>query len=57
MTQLMHVSSTGSIVIFSAPRVTATQEVMWYGLYGASLWLVVAIIVKSYGKRLTRQTA
>jgi hypothetical protein len=37
MTQLMHVSSTGSIVIFSAPRVTAAQEVMWYGLYGASL--------------------
>jgi membrane protease YdiL (CAAX protease family) len=57
MAQLMHVSSTGSIVIFSAPRVTATQEVMWYGLYGASLWLVVAIIVKSYGKRLTRQIA
>ena len=57
MAQLMHMSSTGSIVIFSAPRVTATQEVMWYGLYGASLWLVVAIIVESYGKRLTRQIA
>jgi hypothetical protein len=53
----MHVSSTGSIVILSAPRVTAAQEVMWYGLYGASLWLVVAIVVKSYGKGLTRLAA
>ena len=55
MAQLMHVSSTGSLVIFSAPRVTAAQEVMWYALYGASLWLVVSIVANLYGKRLTRQ--
>ncbi len=54
MAQLMHISSTGSLVIFSAPRVTAAQEVIWYALYGASLWLVVAIVVKLYGRRLTR---
>jgi uncharacterized protein len=48
--QLMHVSSTGSLVVFSPPRVTARQEVMWYGLYGITLWIIVAIIT-------TRRTA
>jgi len=57
LAQLMHVSSTGSLVIFSAPRVTAAQEVTWYGIYGALLWLVVGIVVKVDGKRLRRQTA
>jgi membrane protease YdiL (CAAX protease family) len=52
LVQLMHVSSTGSLVIFSPPRVTAPQEVTWYLLYGTVLWLVVAIVVKTYGKRL-----
>jgi hypothetical protein len=49
------VSSTGSLVIFSAPHVTAAQEVMWYGFYGIALWLVVAIVAKVYGKGLTLQ--
>ncbi len=57
LVQFMHVSSTGSLVIFSAPRVSAAQEALWYGLYGISLWIVVAIIAKTYGRRLTRQTA
>jgi len=52
MAQLMHVSSTGSLVMFSAPRVTAQQEVMWYALYGTVLWVAVAIVVKTFGKRL-----
>ncbi len=55
--QLMHISSTGSLVVFSAPRVTAAQEVIWYSLYGAALSLTVGIVVRLYGKRLTRQTA
>ncbi len=54
MAQLMHVSSTGSLVIFSSPGVTAAQEAMWYGLYGIELWLVVGIVAAVYGKRLTR---
>jgi uncharacterized protein len=57
LAQLMHVSSTGSLVIFSAPRVSAAQEAFWYGLYGITLWVLVAIIAKTYGRRLTRQTA
>jgi hypothetical protein len=54
MAQLLHVSSTGSLVVFSSARVTAGQEVIWYALYGSSLWLAVAIVAKVYGKRLTR---
>jgi CAAX protease family protein len=57
LAQFMHVSSTGSLVIFSAPRVSASQEAFWYGLYGITLWVLVAIIAKTYGRRMTRQTA
>jgi membrane protease YdiL (CAAX protease family) len=57
MAQLLHVSSTGSLVIFSAPRVTAAQEAMWYGVYGVLIWLAVAIVVKIYGAALIRQAA
>ena len=55
LAQLMHVSSTGSLVLFSPPRVTALQEVMWYALYGTSLWLAVAMVVRTFGKRLAPQ--
>lgn len=52
LSQLMHVSSTASLVMFSPPRVTAAQEVLWYSLYGAALWLVVmAIIARKSGIR------
>jgi membrane protease YdiL (CAAX protease family) len=52
LAQLMHVSSTGSLVIFSATRVTAAQEAMWYALYGTVLWIAVGIVVKTFGKPL-----
>jgi membrane protease YdiL (CAAX protease family) len=52
LAQLMHISSTGSLVIFSAPRLAAGQEVMWYGLYAVALWVTVAIVVNMFGKRL-----
>lgn len=53
MAQLMHVSSTGSLVMFSAPRVTSQQEALWYGLYATVLWFAVGVVVKIFGKRLT----
>jgi uncharacterized protein len=53
LAQLLHVSSTGSLVIFSAPRLTGGQEVMWYGLYAIALWVTIAIVVNTFGKRLT----
>ena len=52
LAQLMHVSSTGSLVIFSAARVNAAQEAMWYALYGTVLWAAVGIVVKTFGRQL-----
>ena len=54
LAQLMHVSSTGSLVLFSAARVTAAQEAMWYALYGTALWIAVGIVVKTFGRRVGR---
>jgi membrane protease YdiL (CAAX protease family) len=53
LAQLLHAASTGSLVIFSPPGVTAAQESLWYAVYAAALWLVVAIVVATYGKRLS----
>lgn len=38
--QLMHASSTGALVVFSASHVSAAQEAFWYSIYGCFLWLV-----------------
>lgn len=56
LAQLLHASSTGSLVVFSPPGVTAAQESLWYAIYAAALWLVVAIIAMIYGNRLTLQS-
>jgi CAAX protease family protein len=56
LAQLLHASSTGSLVIFSPPGVTAAQESQWYAAYAAALWLVVAIITVRLGKRLAAQS-
>lgn len=44
LAQLMHAASTGSLVVFSPPRVSAAQETTWYAIYAAALWLVVAVL-------------
>jgi uncharacterized protein len=44
LAQLMHIFSTGSLVIFSPPAVTAAQEAFWYAGYAAALWLLVAAL-------------
>jgi membrane protease YdiL (CAAX protease family) len=54
LAQLLHVSSTGSLVLLSPSQVNAAQETMWYFVYAAALWLIVAILALTYGKRLTR---
>lgn len=53
MAQLMHISSTASLVIFS-PHVTPAQEAMWYAIYGGVLWVVVAVVIVRCGRRLSR---
>ncbi|HEY0795907.1 MAG TPA: CPBP family intramembrane glutamic endopeptidase [Acidisarcina sp.] len=49
LAQLMHVSSTGVLVIFGAPRVNAVQEAVWYATYGLALWIVVGVMVRFFG--------
>ena len=53
LAQLMHVSSTGSLVVFGAAGVTAAQEARWYALYGTALWVAVGVVVKTFGGRLS----
>lgn len=52
LAQLMHASSTGSLVVLSPPLVTAAQEAMWYGVYACALWVAVVIVILKYGVRL-----
>lgn len=55
LAQLMHVSSTGSLVALSPPHVTAQQETIWYGVYAGILWIVVALLVLKDGVHLNLQ--
>lgn len=52
--QLLHMASTGALVVFSAPRVDPRQEATWYALYALALWVVVAIVVRINGSALKR---
>lgn len=54
LAQLMHIISTGTLVMFSPPRVTAAQETAWYAVYACALWVTVAIIAMVYGRSLAR---
>lgn len=49
LTQWMHVSSTGALVIFSAPRVSGLEEAAWYVAYGAVLWVLVGAGLRPRG--------
>lgn len=51
LAQLMHISSTGTLVVFS-PTVGPAREAMWYAIYGCPLWAVVAIVVANEGREL-----
>ena len=54
LSQLMHISSTGSLVMLSPPLVSAAQEVIWYLVYAAALWVIVLLLA---GRRLHGRTA
>jgi membrane protease YdiL (CAAX protease family) len=41
LAQLLHISSTGSLVAFSPAGVSPMQEAFWYAAYAALLWLVM----------------
>lgn len=55
LAQLMHVSFTGSLVMFDPARVSPAQETFWYSVYAAVLWTIVLIWVRpalaGYGMR------
>jgi uncharacterized protein len=54
--QVMHMSSTGFLATLAPVAVSPAQEAGWYATYAALLWIVVlAFVVRVYGKRLTRQ--
>ena len=57
LTQLMHVSSTGSLVVFSPPHVTAAQETLWYSAYAGALWIAVATVAMIFGQQLIKRSA
>ena len=57
LAQFMHASSTGSLVVFSPAGVTARQETMWYAVYAAALWLIVALVAARYQPKLSREAA
>jgi membrane protease YdiL (CAAX protease family) len=43
--QLMHIISTGSLVLLGPAKVTPAQETLWYALYAMLLWIVVLIFI------------
>src|SRR6266481_5053352 len=45
LAQLIHISSTGALVVFSPSAVTPTQEATWYALYAAVLWALALLLV------------
>jgi len=55
LAQLMHASSTGSLVVLSPAGATAAQEAVWYAIYAAALWVMVAAVTAIFGTVLTRK--
>lgn len=46
LAQLMHVTFTGSLVVFDPARVSPAQETFWYALYAAVLWFIVLVWIR-----------
>lgn len=52
LAQLMHASSTGSLVVFSPSHIKAAQEVLWYAVYASVVWITVGLVLVIYGRDL-----
>ena len=57
LAQLMHASSTASLVILRPSHVSASQEAVWYAVYAVFLWIVVITISILYGKNLVTSSS
>jgi membrane protease YdiL (CAAX protease family) len=55
MAQLLHASSTGCLALLGPAGVSPAQETLWYAIYAAVLWIVVALVIARFGASLTRQ--
>jgi len=45
LAQLIHISSTGALVVLSPSAVSPAQEAAWYALYAAALWALVILLL------------
>jgi membrane protease YdiL (CAAX protease family) len=52
--QLMHLVSTGSLVVLGPQRASPGQEALWYFLYALLLWMVVLAITKPRRTLITK---
>jgi membrane protease YdiL (CAAX protease family) len=50
LAQLLHASSTGSLVVFSPPAVSGGQEAFWYALYAVGLWIAAGFVCTHLGR-------
>jgi membrane protease YdiL (CAAX protease family) len=57
LAQLAHATSTACLVLLGAPHANPAQEALWYAIYAAALWLVVALVVAIFGTDLVRRPA
>lgn len=46
LAQLIHISSTGSLVVFGPFALNPTQETLWYAVYAMALWLFVLLLTR-----------
>ena len=52
--QLLHVVSTGSLVVFSPPAVTPSQEAIWYAGYAAVFWVLALALARLFPQSALR---
>jgi membrane protease YdiL (CAAX protease family) len=60
LNQLMHASSTGFLVMLSPAFVSPGQEVFWYAVYAAALWIgigAVAVVDRRRARQAFREQA
>jgi uncharacterized protein len=55
--QLLHISSTGFLVVFSPSPISRQHEPVWYFFYALLLWILVGMIYYKYGKNLVRKSS
>ncbi len=48
LAQMLHASFTGTLILFSAPHVSAGQEALWYAVYAAIVWLGLTIAFQTH---------